>query len=128
MSGTAESEVRAVARAWDQAMVANDADAIGSYMADDWIITGPDGRTSGKAEFLALVRSGRLTHDVMTSDELSVRLYGDAAVVLARGVSGGRFDGHPFRETERSSNVFVRHDGVWTCVMTHLSRLAPDAP
>jgi ketosteroid isomerase-like protein len=125
MNGKAEEELIRVANDWDRAMVGNAADAIGRYMADDWTIVGSDGRVGDKAGFLALVRSGALTHDVMTSEDIRVRVYGDTAVVVARGVSGGKFQGQAFREVERSSCVFVRQDGQWRCVLTHLSRIAP---
>lgn len=124
MEGSAERELIAVAHAWDRAMVGNDADAIGRYMAEDWTITGSDGKISDKASFLELVRSGLLTHDVMTSEDVKVRVYGDAAVVTARGVSGGKYQGRAFREVEQSSNLFVKKHGQWRCVLTHLSRLA----
>ncbi|MGH7571561.1 MAG: nuclear transport factor 2 family protein [Gemmatimonadota bacterium] len=113
-------------KAWDRAMVANDPDAIGAYMADDWAIVGPDGRVGDKARFLELVRSGDLTHDVMETHEPSIRIYGDAAVVTARGVSGGQYRGEPFHLVERVSCVFARLDGRWSCVLTHLSELAQD--
>ena len=121
---TTESELIRVAHDWDRAMVGNDADAIGAFMADDWVIVGSDGRIGEKAAFLALVKSGDLAHDVMTSEDFRVRVYGDTAVVTARGVSGGRYRGQAFREEERSSSVFVRQEGRWRCVLTHLSRLA----
>jgi ketosteroid isomerase-like protein len=121
-----ESELIGIAHEWDRAMVANEADVIGRYMADEWVIVGSDGRMSDKATFLELVRSGALSHDVMTSDDLIVRVYAEAAVLVARGVSGGRYRGHRFLEIERSSNVFVKQDGQWRCVLTHLSRLAPE--
>ena len=109
--------------AWDRAMIGNHADTIGRFMADDWAIVGSDGRVSDKAAFLALIRSGALTHDVMQSEELDVRLYGDTGVVTARGISAGKYRQRKFREAERASNVFVRHGGEWMCVLTHLSRL-----
>ncbi|MGH9662340.1 MAG: nuclear transport factor 2 family protein, partial [Bryobacteraceae bacterium] len=89
---------------------------------------GPDGSVCDKATFLGLVKSGALSHNVMESGDLKVRVYGDAAVVTARGVSGGTYQGQPFREVERSSCVFVRRAGQWRCVLTHLSRLAQDQP
>ena len=119
-------ELITVVREWDRAMVENDADAIGRYMAEDWVIIGPDGRIGDRATFLGLVRSGVLSHDVMESHELQIRLYGSAAVVLARGISGGQYQGQPFREVERVSCVFVRAHGRWRCVLTHLSRLSPE--
>ena len=123
MRETIEGELIALAKEWDQAMVQNDADAIGRYMADDWTIVGADGSMSDKATFLGLVKSGALSHDVMESEDFRIRIYGYTAVVLARGVSGGRYHGQAFREVEQSSNVFVKQHGQWRCVLTHLSRL-----
>ena len=105
-------------------MVENDAEAIGRYMADDWTIIGSDGSVGDKPTFLGLVRSGALSHDVMESHDLGVRIYGDTAVVTARGVSGGKYQGQPFREVERVTCVLVRQQGQWRCVLTHLSQLA----
>jgi len=124
VSGSAEDELITIAHDWDRAMVGNDAEAIGRYMADDWVIIGSDGRVGDKATFLGLVKSGTLTHDEMTSEDFHVRVYGDTAVVSARGVSGGKYQGQPFREVELSSCVFVRQAGKWRCVLTHLSLLA----
>jgi ketosteroid isomerase-like protein len=119
-----EAALRRATEAWDRAMVTNDADAIGRFMADDWTIVGPDGGVGDRATFLALVRSGALTHDVMESHDVRVRVYGDAAVVIARGVSGGAFEGRPFHLVERVTCTFVRQAGEWRCVATHLSPLA----
>ena len=126
MGDSAREELVRVANEWDRAMVENDAGAIGRYMAEDWTIIGPDGSIGDKPTVLELVKSGTLSHDVMTSDDVRVRVYGDTAVVTARGVSGGQYRGEPFREVERSSCVFVRQEGQWRCVLTHLSRLAQE--
>jgi ketosteroid isomerase-like protein len=106
-------------------MVANDADAIGRYMAEDWTIVGSDGSLGDKTTFLGMVRAGVLTHNLMTSEDMRVRVYGDTALTISRGVSGGTYQGRPFHEVERVSCVFVRQEGRWRCVLTHLSRLSP---
>ncbi|MGH9162969.1 MAG: nuclear transport factor 2 family protein [Vicinamibacteraceae bacterium] len=126
MEDRARQELIRVANEWDRAMVGNDAEAIGRYMAEDWIIIGSDGSVGDKPTFLQLVKSGTLRHDEMTSEDVRVRVYGDTAVVTGRGVSGGKYQGQAFREVERSSCVFVRHEGQWRCVLTHLSRLAQE--
>jgi ketosteroid isomerase-like protein len=131
MDDRARQDLIRVAEEWDRAMVENDAEAIGRYMAEDWIIIGSDGSVGYKPTFLQLIESGTLSHDQMTSEDVRVRVYGDTAVVTARGVSGGKYQGRAFREIERSSCVFVRSQGQWRCVLTHLSRLgreAADAP
>ncbi len=123
MNDRTQQELAAVAHAWDRAMIENNAEAIGRYMADDWTIIGPDGSVSDKSTFLGLVESGSLTHNVMTSEDLNIRVYGDTAVVIARGISGGKYQGQPFRVMERVTCVFVRQEGQLQCVLTHLSRL-----
>ncbi len=129
MDYSIHDELIALATEWDRSMVENDADAIGRYMADDWTIVGSDGSLGNKATFLGLVKSGVLTHNVMTFEDMRVRVYGDTALTISRGVSGGTYQGRPFREVERVSCVFVRQEGRWRCVLTHLSRLSPgDAP
>jgi ketosteroid isomerase-like protein len=125
MAGRVRDELIALSNEWDRAMVANDAAAIGRFMADDWVIIGSDGSVGDKATFLGLIRSGMLSHDVMESAEMEVRVYGSTGVVISRGISGGRYQGRPFREIERVSCVFVRESGRWQCVLTHLSRLVP---
>ena len=119
-----KTDLLAVIHAWDRAMVSNDPVAIGRYMSDDWTIIGPDGSVTGKTAFLAQIASGALTHDVMETHDAQVRLLGDTAVVIARGVSGGSFNGARFHLVERVSCVFARADGRWACVSTHLSVLA----
>lgn len=123
-----EQEIHEFAAAWDRAMVTNDAQAIGAFMADDWQIVGPDGRVNQKAHFLALVASGDLTHNVMETHDMQVRLYGDTAVAVARGISGGHYRGEPFLLNERVSCVFVKQQGKWRCALTHLSSLKSDGP
>jgi ketosteroid isomerase-like protein len=125
MNDEAKRELIALSHEWDRAMVENDADEIGQYMAEDWTIVGSDGGLCDKATFLELVRSGMLSHDVMESHDMNVRVYGDMAVVIAQGVSGGKYQGQPFREVERVTCVFVRQAGQWRCVVTHLSRIVP---
>ncbi len=124
MNDKLEKELITAEEEWAQAIVENDAEAIGRYMADDWTIIGSDGNLVGKAAFLGVIESGVLTHDVMESDEMSVRVYGDTAVVTARTTSKGRFKGEPFSELERASDVFVKQQGQWKCVLTQLSRIA----
>lgn len=97
MNTNSEKELIDVSHAWDRAMVENDPEAIGAYMADDWVIVGSNGNITDKTTFLGLVKSGAMSHDVMESHDLNVRVYGETAVVIARGVSGGKYQGTAFR-------------------------------
>jgi ketosteroid isomerase-like protein len=124
MNEAAEQTLIDLETEWSQAIVANDAEAIGRFMADDWSIIGPDGSVNHRNSFLRLIRSGTLRHTIMDATEFDIRVYGDAAVVIARGISGGTFQGHDFRAVERVSDVWVRVGGHWRCVLTHLSGMS----
>lgn len=116
-----KSEVIELALAWATAIVFNDATAIGAFMADDWVIVGPDGVT-GKADFLAMVASGDLTHDMMHAvGEPRVETYGATAVYTARVVNSGHFRGQRFTADEWTSDVFVRNGSGWKCVLSHVT-------
>ncbi|MBB6464487.1 ketosteroid isomerase-like protein [Aminobacter lissarensis] len=115
------SEIIEFALAWMAAIVANDAAAIGNFMTDEWIIVGSDGATA-KAEFLAMVQSGDLTHDMMrTVDGARVEFYGATAVYTARVINSGHFRGQSFSADEWVSDVMVRSDAGWKCVLSHVT-------
>lgn len=114
------NELDAVEAAWGRAIVANDADAIGRFMTDDWQIVGEDGITS-REDFLELVRSGDLTHESMSKITGSVRALGDAAVLVGRGANTGHYRGQAFASDEWITDVFVRGPDGWRCVRTHLT-------
>ncbi len=123
MTNAIERELIDFERGWSRAFARNDVEAIGQYMDDDWIIVGSDGNIMDKTSFLALVASGMLTHTVMDFEDPRIRIYGDTAVLTATGTSKGTFNGMPFSEHERLSDVFVKRNGEWKCVLTQLASI-----
>ena len=124
MSDKGREELVELEKAWAQAFIRNDAEAIARHVAPDWIIITPEGNILDGSTFLGLIKSGDLTHEAMDFADTSVRVYGDTAVVTARATSKGRFKGHPFSELERSTDIFVNQGGQWKCVLTQLTRIA----
>ena len=107
---------------WARAMVANDAARIGSFMADDWVIVSDRG-ISTKQDFLSYVESGALTHSTfeMKGNDARVRIYGDTAIMSIRVVNTAHFGGQHFDADEWTSDVFVKRDGKWLCVLSHIT-------
>jgi hypothetical protein len=121
MATSIEEELVAFWDAWAVALAGNDAGQIGSFMSDDWIITGANG-TSTKADFLGWVESGAVSHEAFGRvGEPLVRVYGDTAVMVVRVVNNGHYQGQPFSLDEWTSDVFLRRDGHWLCVASHLT-------
>lgn len=106
------------------AIVKNDPEAIGRFVTDDWIIIDADGGIIDKERFLGVIKSGALAHEMMEPDDICIRVYGDSAVVTALTRTKGKFMGQQFSTQERSTDVFVRLDGGWRCVLSQLTRFA----
>ena len=105
-----------------EAIVKGDVEAIGQFLADDWIIIDPDGSIIDRGRFLNVIQSGTLIHEMMESDEVGIRIYTDAAVVTALTKTKGKFMGQDFTTQERSTDVFVKLNGRWKCVLSQLTR------
>ena len=115
----------ALADAWSEAIVSDDADRIAAFMADDWVIVSWSGVTA-REDFLSYVRSGVLGHSRMEGvGERRVRVYGDTAVLTVRVLSTAQYGGEDIDADEWTTDVFVRRDGDWRCVLTHITPVAP---
>jgi ketosteroid isomerase-like protein len=119
-----EEELLKLENAFAEAIVNNDLESIRRLVADDWIIIDPNGEIVDRARFFEVIKSAVLTHDMMESKDSRVRVYGDSAVVTAVTRTKGKFMGHDFSTQERATDVFVKRDGRWQCVLTHLTRFA----
>jgi ketosteroid isomerase-like protein len=118
----AEEKLLKIEKEFAQAIVSNDLEGIGRIVADEWIIIDPNGDIVDRARFFEVIKSGALTHDMMESEDLRVRVYGDSAVVITVTRTKGKFMGQEFSTQERATDVFVKRDGRWQCVLTHLTR------
>jgi len=119
-----EEELLKLERAFAEAIIKNDLESIGRIVADDWIIVDPNGEIVGRTRFFEVIKSGALTHDIMESEDFRVRVYGESAVVTAITSTKGNFMGQEFSTRERATDAFVKRDGRWQCVLTHLTRFA----
>src|SRR4029453_3874084 len=117
-----EEELLKLEKAFAEAIVTNDTEAIGRLVADDWSIIGPDGGIVDRKRFFEVIKSGALTHEMMESEDFRVRVYGDRSGVTGVTRPKGKFMGQGFSTEERATGVFVKRDGRWQCVLTHFTR------
>ena len=120
MSDQHHDEFDTLEREWAQAIVSNKVEAIAHFMSDDWVIVGETG-VSERSDFLRLVESGDLTHEKMEGTVARVRIYGEVAVVTGRGTNNGTYKGQPFSADEWITDIYVKQNGRWRCVLTHLT-------
>lgn len=118
------AELVAINEDWSRAIVSNDAEQIGSFMADDWVIVSESGVAS-KEQFLTFITSGGLTHSAMDHvGEPRVRVYGDIAVLTERATNTAHYEGQRFDADEWTTSMFARRDGRWLCVLSHITPVA----
>lgn len=122
-SDAATADLIALEKQFAQALVKGDVESLDGLVSDDWIIIGPEGGVINKSAFLDVVKSGALTHSTMELDETRVRIYGDTAIVTARAVTTGTYQGQTFTTQERSTDFFVRQQRQWKCVLTQLTTI-----
>jgi ketosteroid isomerase-like protein len=122
-----QEEILQLEREFGEVMIQNDADAIGRFLSDDWIIIDPDGGVMDKSRFLTVIKSGALTHEAMDSEDIRVRTYLNTATVTAVTRSKSKYLGKEFTTRERATDVFVKKNGQWQCVLTHLTTLTKKA-
>ena len=117
---TGTQEILKLEDEFGHAMIKNDPEAIGRLLADDWIIIDPDGGIIDRARFLAVIRSGTLSHEVMDSRDVRVRIYGNSAAVTALTTTTGQ----EFNTEERATDLWVKKNGQWMCVLSQLTRIS----
>lgn len=114
-------EILEISEKWAEAIVSNDAERIGKFMADEWIIVGENGATT-KNDFLSSIASSDVTHETMQIvGEALIRLYNETAVLTARITNNGYYKGEPFSADEWTTDFFVKKDGRWLCVSSQIT-------
>ena len=110
----AQQEILNFAEQWAEAIVSNAAEAIGSFMTDDWVIVGENG-TTNKPDFLAWIAFGDLTHETMKMvGEARIQIYGETAVLTARVTNNGHYKNQPFSADEWTTDVFRQREVRWS--------------
>lgn len=119
-----KTELTQVEAAFNLAMISNDVARIAACVADDWVLVTPEVGVVSRERILHVVASGELSHDTMTKDVNRVKVYGDIALVTARGRNTGCFRGQRIAADEWITDVYRRVDGRWLCLLTHLTPVA----
>ncbi|MDB5078048.1 MAG: nuclear transport factor 2 family protein [Chloroflexi bacterium] len=117
----AEQEVERLAGAWVTAELHGDIAFLESTLAADFVGVGPLGFMLTKDEWLARLQSGDLKYESLDLDEVKVRVYNEAAVLIGRQVQRAVYRGNSISAQLRTTVVLVRLQGNWQLVSLHLS-------
>ena len=104
-----------------RAQIAADAVALRRIYADDFLGIGPTGVVRNKAEVIADFTTHTLTYQSITTADVRVRVYGNAAVETGRSTMVGQDRGKNVPHENRFTRVWVMTDGRWQLVANHYS-------
>jgi ketosteroid isomerase-like protein len=116
-----EQELTRLEHAWSTAVVQRDSAFLESLYADEYVSIDEFGVARNKAEDLAVVTTGdwRLLSFELTG--LRFHVYRDVAVVHGLNAQTGTYHGRDANGAYRFTDVFVRRQGRWQCVSTHVT-------
>jgi ketosteroid isomerase-like protein len=107
-----EQLVRQLNDEWVKAMMRADSETLDRIMADDFYFTYPlEG--DDKAQFISDVTSGDLKIQHITREQLSVRVFGNTAVLTARDSASWLYHGRELSGHYKILSVFVERAGRW---------------
>jgi ketosteroid isomerase-like protein len=103
-----------------EATLKNDSAATDRLLADNWINVNPDGSVTTKAKLMELLKAGSFAIQSIENDEVTVRIFGDAAVVNGRSTTKRAGEGGEILTRQvRFTRVYARNQGRWQVVSAH---------
>jgi len=121
---TAEQEVRKMERAWLDAYEQRDAKAMEAIVADDFTITFMNGSIQTKQRILDSLKSSRnYPPPKFHTEEVQARVYSDTVVLIGRVIAEWQQNGQPMKEENRYTDTYVKRNGRWQVVASHLSNV-----
>jgi ketosteroid isomerase-like protein len=110
-----EQRLRQMNDEWVKAIVRRDAETLQRIMAEDFFFTYPlEG--DDRAQFISDITSGDLTVEHITRHQLSVRIFGSAAVLTARDSAKWIYKGREMEGQYKVIQVYAERANGWQLV------------
>jgi ketosteroid isomerase-like protein len=122
------NDIETIAQQWSSAERHGDVANLASILSDDFVGVGPLGFLLTKPEWLARHQSGDLTYEAVDLDEMTVRVYDRAAILVGRQLQRGAYRGNRVDGQFRTTLVFVQQEGRWRLAGLHLSPIGQPPP
>jgi ketosteroid isomerase-like protein len=110
--------VMALENAWNHALEAKDTKALDMLLANTFVSVDIDGSIASRSEFLASIKAADYQPSQAVTEQSTVQVYGDAAVVVGVFRIKGTEKGKPYVHRERFVDTWIKLRGTWQCVAT----------
>ena len=121
-----EAAIRAAMEDYKQFIIDSNVEELDRQWTDDYTFINPQGAIVNKAQRLANFASGNTNVGIIDSErEITVRVYGDMAVVQNLSTLHGTFSGVPTDTDLRGTFVWVHRNGQWRLLTNQLTAVTP---
>src|SRR5882724_6993286 len=106
---------------WNEAYPRHDVSALDHIIADDWVCIDGAGLVITKGQLLERVESSTTFYDPYKFDEITLRMFKDAAIVTGRLSGTRRGNDGTFYFEQRYTRVYVMRNDRWQSVATQVT-------
>ena len=106
-----------------RALLAADFATVERLLADELTYTHANAKVDAKAVYLEPFLSGRTRYQRLEPSEMSIRVYGEAAIVTGRMLSVALVAGAESRTDLRFTSVWIFRDARWQMAAWHSARV-----
>jgi len=110
--------VLALEKVWNHALEQKDVKALDMLLANTMVSVDIDGSMQSKGEFLASIKAPDYQPSQAVTEQTSVQVYGNTAVVVGIFRIKGTNKGKPYVHRERFVDTWIKTNDSWQCVAT----------
>jgi hypothetical protein len=126
---SAHAVITELGERWVKAELRGDGQALDQIAARDFTLVGPVGFVLDRAQWIdRYSASGALRMQAIEWSDMSIRQYGDAAVVIGVQTQRATYAGKPADGKFRVTQACVREDGAWKIASLHFSPIGGPPP
>lgn len=115
-SSSLEASLKKQSDAWIAAIVNKDRNVIAANMAESFLMIDFDGRKVDKQGFINALTSADLVIEPYALEDVTIRVFGNTALIHASNKMRGTFKGQPFTRYYRYIDIYVKEGDVWRVV------------
>ena len=110
------AHVQALDNSWNRALETKDTAALNLLLSDSFVSVDIDGSMETKHQFLTGIKAHDYQPSQAVTEQSTVQVYGDSAVVVGVFRSKGLDKGKTYVNRERFVDTWVKINGTWKCV------------
>ena len=110
------------------AFLKRDVDVLRRILADEFVITDPNGPSFTKDQYLGDLETQRVSFKSLVIDELEVRVIEGTAVVTGKATADGRSKHGSYKGQYSFMDVYLKKSVGWQAILSAVNRTAVSEP